>query len=285
MSKLATVIADETNIRYFTSLGFTDFNLHLIDYKKTPQEIKRIISASNINVRSIHVPFSDSDRVLIENIDKHNSIKYTAEIAELLYKDEPIYVVCHTQMGRTAADNPIILYTLVNSIDNLLAAYPKIIIAIENTMIFNSDLRSISQGALPDYTDMIRSLRSFSKFPDRICSVLDVCHAQSTVYTIKKIFPHWKINVEEYFSVNRDICKLYHFSNALGHGYFNTTHGIGFDSNYDEDKDRLQYYIKLYEKYIPTALFVYEISETDYKNRDEFANTIKLMELCGINVI
>lgn len=278
MSKSVTSIPNESHINYLKNMGFNDFNIHLLDQSLTPQRIKQIVASSNINVRSIHVPYSESERVLLENIKKTDSIHYGAMVSELLYTKDPIYLVCHTELGSSIYNNPDMLYTLINNINKLLATHPHTILAIENTMIFNSVTKSISQSALPDYSKLIAEIKKQSRYPDRICSVLDICHAQSTIYAIKKIFPYWKISIEEYFKEAQGICSVMHLSNSYNYGYTSSTHGIGFDDDFTDELNTLDYINELYEKYIPDALFIYEISEHDYSKRIELQKTVSSMK-------
>lgn len=283
MNRIVTSIPNESHIKYLKSMGFKNFNIHLLDQNTTPQKIKQIIASTGVSVKSIHVPYSDTEKVLLENINKTESIHYGAMISELLYSNEPIYLVCHTELGSSVYNTPEMLYTIVNRIDKLLSAHSHTILAIENTMIFNSLTQTISQSALPDYSKLIKELKKQSKYPDRICSVLDICHAQSTIYAIKKIFPYWKINLESYFKEAKDICSVMHLSNSYNYGYTPSSHGIGFDDDSTDELHTLDYINKLYETYIPNALFVYEISEHDYSERIELQKTINSMKKIGRN--
>lgn len=280
-NRIVTSIPNEKYISDLQKLGFSDFNIHLLDKSASPQKIKQMAVSSGINVRSVHVPYSDTDKVLIENIDRYGTMHYAAMTAELLAADQPVYIVCHTELGKTAAEHPEMIYNISTSIDELLSAYPHVILAIENTMIFNSFTMSISQSALPEYTEIIRQIRFTSNYPNRVCSVLDICHASSTIYTLKKIFPYWKINLEDYFTASSDICSMIHLSNSYNYGYTSTTHGVGFDSNCSDENLALKNIMNMYESYIPDALLVYEISESSYSKRTELKNTMKTMKQIG----
>lgn len=282
-NKIITAIPDEKQILQLKDMGFNDFNIHMVDKTITPQRIKQIVVSTGINVKSIHAPYSDSEEVLVENIDKYGAVHYAAMTAELLAKDEPIYLVCHTEFGATEYNHPDYLYKLSSSIDDLLNTHPHVILAIENTMLFNSYTQTISQSALPDYSKAIKTIKDLCDHKDRICSVLDVCHALSTIYAIKKVFPYWKINLEGYFSEAQDICSVIHVSNSYNYGYNANSHGVGFDSGFHDETGRLKHIVNLYEKYIPNALFVYEISESNYSERKELKNTIAAMEYLGFD--
>lgn len=278
---VVTTIANSKHIELLKGMGFSRFNLHLINKDVTPQQIKKIVSEADIDIISIHVPFSNSDQVLIENIGRYDAIPYTAQIANLLRKNEKIYVVCHTEMGKSIYEHPKMIYNISQSIDELLTAYPSIVLAIENTMIFNSFNRSISQGALPSYCDFVRLIKDKSKYPERICSVLDICHAKATIYTIRQIFSDWSISLEDYFKKNEGLCEVVHVANVYGTGYTKSTHGIGYDPAFMKDVSDLQSIINLFYTYIPDACFMYEISESDYDNRAELNNTMESMIKLG----
>ena len=281
MSKAITCIADEKQLAELKNMGFSEVALHIIDKDITPQKMTQILSQSGMKTISVHAPFTDKKDVLIENLSECSAIHLAAMTADLLCKGEEIFVVCHTELGNTAAEHPEMLYKMIEDIDHFLSYPPNIVLAIENTMVFNSDTQSISQSVLPNYTEVIKAIKNRSKYPDRICSVLDICHAQSTVFAIKQLFPGWKITLADYFRVSTGVCRLIHFANSYAFGYTKATHGTGFNAELHDEKLKLQTAMKLIDRYLPDAKFVYEISESDYSNRVELNHTLNSMKRLG----
>lgn len=282
---VATTIAKTEHLQLLKSLGFKEFNIHLLDKTISPQRIKQIVSAENIKVTSVHVPFSESDKVLLENIKDNTAFVFAAMTAELLRGKEMIYLVCHTELGKTQVEHPRMLFQLTQDINSFLSCHPHVILGIENTMILNSNTGSVSGSALPEYLDLVGFIRQNSDYPDRICAVLDICHAKSTIYSIKQMTGDWRINLESYFAKAKGICDILHVSNSTGHGYAKSEHGIGYDQSRSDDLLSLNSVIRLYRKYIPDAKFIYEISEKDYNERVELKNTMQAISRLGYDPI
>lgn len=172
---------------------------------------------------------------------------------------------------------------VLNCIGCILFKYPRIEIALENV----TPLREISKGTLHlannFYNDnilMAIELRKQLK-TDRIGTVLDVYHAEISKRFYETLMLHYSgvlplmdFSMDSYFKMNKDIVKLFHFSNTVRSGYGKGNHGEPFskDSYY-----KLKEYLDLYHKYEITAPITLEVAETDYIKSNGYAESYKLV--------
>lgn len=172
---------------------------------------------------------------------------------------------------------------VLNSIGCLLFKYPRIEIAIENV----TPLRECSKGILHlannFYNDNITMAIELRKQlnTDRIGTVLDTCHAEISKRFYESLLPNYyevlptiDFSMDSFFKNNKDIVKLFHFSNTVGDGCGTGKHGQPFS---EDSYKTLVKYLDLYHKYNIIAPITLEVAETDYLVSDGYKESYRLV--------
>lgn len=186
-----------------------------------------------------------------------------------------VKVVAH--IGNTTQN---LIGEILNFVQYLLCIFPHITLAIENEMIINIDgITRLSCGP-NDVPCFIRRVRKNlpENMRSRLGSVLDICHALSTIRIKNHIFgfddnKDELLQLEKYFVSGIDTCLICHFNNLQHYG-IGKEHGTGFFN----EEERFFDFLKLYQKYIPESDLVFEIREDDYSDAKNFENAIQLLK-------
>lgn len=244
------------------------------------------------NIKVVHTPllshYGLSD-VNIESLCDSDDFKLLDQVCYIANKageihDRNIIVVIHSESFH---DNIKLIgdtwKRIINCVGCLLFKYPRIEIAIENL----TPLKEIKNGNLHlannFYNDNVLMALELRKqlHTDRVGTVLDTCHAEISRRFYETLMLHYSgllplmdFSMDNYFSMNKDIVKLFHFSDTIRDGYGKGKHGQPFsDDRYFILKD----YLDLYHKYNITAPITLEVAEKDYTISDGYRESYRLV--------
>lgn len=199
-----------------------------------------------------------------------------------IYQKRMITVVVHLRNEIL----PISCEEIAQFLEMMFEKYVHCQIAIENVMVMNSKHEFRTAFRHSSVPEVVKGIREEirDEFKDRVWTVLDVCHALSSIRIEGLICEYENLffkkdekeMLKKYFIENKDICKIIHFNNARKLGINQRNHGVPFETI--EDIELMKYLLELYYKYIPEADFVIEIMETDYTNAVNFQNTVKQLQ-------
>jgi hypothetical protein len=248
-------------------------------YEETPslEEYLDTLLGTGLNIKIIHTPLVFGDDVEIDNFweDKNRDVFLkTCKLANMLGRklDKNILVVVHTSMDFKQDINNVEKITLIDKI--LLEAlnkYSNISVAIENIIpvVVNHKGFFGRNGFLNDNCLYIDYFINKYGFGDRIGTVLDICHALTTI----RLMEYCKIplSLEEFFDWNKKYIKLIHLANIGDNGYGKGNHGTGFIEG--KDIDLLSDVLDLYCKYEYNCQVTIEVYEEDYTNPINYIRT------------
>lgn len=267
---LARKALNENNIEIQLFEEFYDEEISLIEYINT-------IISSELNIDIIHTPLVDGEAVEIGHFyDKRikNIFLKTCELSNMLGSKlkKNILVIVHCAMNFKEDINNLNNIKLID--DTLLSTlnrYQNISIAIENIIpIVNNRTGFYGRGGfLNDNCLYVSYFIDKYGFKNRIGTVLDTCHALTTI----KLLQYCKIHVtlEQFFEWNKKNIKLIHLANIGGNGYGENNHGTGFIEG--EDLVLLNDIIRLYFKYDYGCPITIEVIEKKYINPVNYLRT------------
>ena len=251
-----------------------DFNQY------TKAQLDKTLSALHIkDLYVIHAPKTTKiNYMTMEDIvlgGYQNGFKNCFYLAEKIAKiyNHRVLIVIHCTLSYFDFTNwKYIREQATQMLTDLFFQYPEVDLAIENVIcVEERDGKSfrLTNGTMLDTVNIVEYFRYL--FGDRVGSVLDLCHAKISNMQWNALlntigYPQ-DYTIEDYFSINKGICKLIHFNNMRNNGY-GKDHGIGFDSD-EEVKELLSYY----EKYHFTCPLTLEIREDDYNNCINYKET------------
>lgn len=245
--------------------------------KTSLEEYLNIMVSTGLNIKIIHTPLAFGDDVQIDDLweDKKRDVFFkTCKLSNMLGSklDKNILVVVHTSMSFRQDINNIEKITLIDGI--LLEAlnkYPNISIAIENIIpvVVNQGGFFGRNGFLDDNCLYVEHFISKYGFNDRIGTVLDICHALTTIKLMK--YCKLPLSLEQFFDWNKNHIKLIHLANVGDNGYGKGNHGTGFIEG--EDIELLRDILNLYHKYDYCCQVTIEVYEKDYLNPINYLRT------------
>lgn len=235
----------------------------------------------------------------IENLVEKNSSKLWNDICllanSLSTKEIPtIYIVLHTELSlHCGNNNNETVKHITNEIKKMLDKYEHIIFLFENIMPLEFDKTGfiINRNNFIDdnvllVDELIKQLGK--KYSTRVGTVLDICHAQSTIKylkEIKRIFKkelNIKNNLKSYFKRNPYI-QIIHLNKAKGYG-FGENHGLGYKITNSKDMKKLEQICKYHQIYTKNAAMCLEVKEDDYLNCVNYSNTKEALHSCFHNL-
>ena len=267
---LARKKLSENNIEIQLFKNFYDEEISLVGYFNT-------IINSGLNISVIHTPLSAGEAVEINHFHeerKRNVFIKTCELSNMLgiSLKKNILVVVHCGMNFKEDINDFNKIKLID--DTLLFTlnkYPNISIAVENIIPLMAGPAGIygRNGFLNDNCLYVDYFINRYGFKDRIGTVLDTCHALTTI----KLLQYCKIDVtlDQFFDWNKENIKLIHLANIGDNGYGKGNHGIGFIEG--KDLELLSNIIELYFKYNYNCPITIEVIEKVYSNPVNYMKT------------
>lgn len=259
------------------------------------EEVFSLDSLLKHNIKAVHSPilnkFGMSD-INIESLCDDNNFKLLDQVCYIANKageihNRQIIVIIHSETFRGNMELVNSTWNrVVSRIGMILLKYPRVEIAIENLI----PIREMSKGILhlannffDDNIDMVLELRKQLN-TDRVGTVLDTCHAEVSIIffdAVKKAFPNdisdLDFSMDNYFRLNKDVVKLFHFSHTIGTGCKEGEHGMPFDN---DSKQIAKNYLSLYNKYDIKAPITLEVAETDYNISNGFKESKRIIDEC-----
>lgn len=290
----------EDNILAKESIGCDGVEIQLLDelidgklgQYHYAEEVFDLDNLLQHNIKAVHAPllshFGLSD-VNIESLCDSEDFKLLDQVCYIANKagdihNRQIIVIIHSESFH---DNMKLIgdtwKRTINSIGCLLFKYPRIEIAIENVTPLrecNKGIFHLANNFYNDNTTMAIELRKQLN-TDRIGTVLDTCHAEisrkfyeSLLVSYHDTLPTMDFSMENFFKNNKDVVKLFHFSNTVGDGYGTGKHGQPFS---EDSYETLEEYLDLYNKYNIKAPITLEVAETDYIASEGYKRSYELV--------
>lgn len=217
--------------------------IHLMDTEpSTPKEVEimtRNIAESGLKAVVIHSPM-DRKYILesFGNKEANERMHLVSKLAQNMHElnGEEIVVVIHQELSMEQLKDFGMIKRITGLMAELLKAYPNVKFAIENLQLIGIEGgQLISSGGFYDTPVKIAQYLRNKLNTDRIGTVLDTCHALSSVRIVKSLkeFNYYSdLCLEQYLEEYSDTLFLVHLSNAFNIG-FDMDHGRGFDSEED----------------------------------------------------
>lgn len=237
------------------------------------------------NIKVIHVPLRSGEEIVcIQYLAEYKYQEIFERVCSLaeevsVINKSNVLVVIHNDLNLEDYVNEDTKYLkILNYLKTLLKKYPNIRIGIENVIPYKPPLSSFSNGCLPIYTEFIRDLR-LKLNTDRIGSVLDTCHAMTTIKVMNFLNEHISrdisIDIEDFYKSNEDICFLVHLCNVEDLGFNKMEHGTGFT---EDDIRLLSTLMNFHRRYIKDAIITLEVAENDYTNCLVYSKSKKILD-------
>lgn len=261
--------------------GAKFIELHLnegdIITKKKRKEIVYNLKKLNLIAKVVHVPIDE--RFTIEGLLNENGfrvIENTCKLAQEISEEisQEMHIVMHQSLSLIQLKNWGMFEIIKGKMKYLLDTYPNIIINIENLTVFSmdSDKFELRNNYFNENINVCKELRFILK-TDRIGTVLDICHAISSIRILETFINknyHKQIYLRDYFLINKQFLNVIHLSNSIGFG-MGTGHGVGFDTK--EDLDLLKEILSYVEDINYKNIITLEICEKDYLDTIEYRKT------------
>lgn len=276
-----SIVEENQLLKSYTD-GFKCIELQLfkeVDTTSTTEYMHTIKEIPGLDIYSVHTPLLGYDEIAIEDFVGTKHTKYilrTMDLAEqlALHYNHDVNVVVHTSTNVYTLQKYVGIWdTLLQNLTMYLDTYPNTTISIENTTPLHSgnkqgkDYPIFHNGSFYDNVEIVKTLReALPDYAHRIFSLLDICHALTTVRTfnvlntaIKKV----DVSISKFIEVNAPYCHHIHFNNLRNLGWNPDEHGCGFEDT-QEDLDLLKEICTALEKFMPNAPCVFEMCEKDY---------------------
>ena len=260
----------ENNIEIQLFKQFYNEEVSLTEYFNT-------MISSGLNINIIHTPLMKGEAVEIQDFYKKEMkdiFLKTCKLSNMLGKklNNNILVIVHCAMNYEQDIKDVDEMKVID--DTILYAlkeYPNISIAIENIIpiVVSYTGPQGRNGFLNDNCLYVEYFINKYGFKDRIGTVLDTCHALTTI----KLLQYCKIPItlDQFFDWNKENIKLIHLANIGDNGYGINNHGTGFIEG--GDLELLNDIIKLYFKYNYICPITIEVIEEKYSNPINYLKT------------
>lgn len=232
------------------------------------QETFENIKKSELKIGAVHTPISSKYSIEgLLNVEGFRIIENTCNLASMIaeLQKKQIHVVLHQDLALEQLLDWGMYKTILEKIEGLLSQYEDIVINLENLSMhyFHETKIESRNNFFFENVELCKRLRK-DLSTNRIGTVLDTCHALSTIRHIKDFSNLGlckEIYLEEYFEENKDFLNIIHLANARDYGY-GEGHGVGFDTN--EDVFLLKSICKMIKDINFNGLLTLEVGENDY---------------------
>ena len=290
-------IHEETQLRNSVRDGFTSIELQLFSdfLTQTNEEVfKLVTSIEGLHVSSIHSPLLTDCELEIEDIADSNTrypLLKTFYLADMLGEHFGMMmpVVVHATSNITdLMRKKDTLYTIGREIDIALQLFPHLEICIENTIpvISKGDRYETKNSFLYDTVEICKFLRNHLK-TDRIYTVLDTCHALTSIRFMKETQNYTNmsaVSLEEFFRQNGELTRIIHLNNVIDLGLKPGQHSVTFLPNSVDDTILLKHITDYIQTYTPQAECVLEVNEEEYLINSNANKLLLLESLDKLNV-
>lgn len=238
----------------------------------TKKEIAERLNSIDANINIVHLKLLKNDATnlidfLETNEEFYEKIYSGFEFAEncaLIQKKEKIGVVIHGDLTIEHFNYLMQNQLFLDRMNIILGTFPHTEILIENIMILQSNKEGNyfvgRGGGLYEPCDFAKILNKKFK-TDRFRTVLDICHALSTLRIINHSF-NKNITLEDFFANYKDTIGLIHLSYCKDLG-FGKDHGLPYTKN---EMNELSEFLELYNKYNYDCPVTIEVQEDNYHN-------------------
>lgn len=217
----------------------------------------------------VHLPINSCDIA-----DLPDSLNTVGKTVEALYTDKKMVLVFHLMDSAYRTD--FVRKNIEDSISKLFLAFPKLEIAIENTLPFDHSDSVFRNAFHFENCEFVKNMGWI--FGERIGTVLDVCHAkisQQYMEHISKLYPSTnpeEYELEKFFYKNAKVCKVIHLSGIEGNG-LGEGHGKPLKSVEEAEE-----FASLYRKYSLKATVTLEVYERDYRKALNYSQSKDFLE-------
>jgi len=263
--------------------GAEHVELHLVredfNQERTLKDKVKVLQQSNLQVVVVHTPIRQEYNLEGLNTSEGKYIiNKTCELANKMGEIQggSVHVVVHAEHNLRQLQDYGMIREIDNEIRNILENYKFITLNIENlTMVGynqgNFVLRNTHQFSTVELCKFLRKELE----TERIGTVLDTCHALSTIYSMRDLVNNGiqnTITLEDYIEVNLPYMNVMHLANSIGYG-MGEDHGVPFVTTAD---------VKVLEDVIEQLLHsgynrvvTIEMVEEDYLNSVNFERAFK----------
>lgn len=231
----------------------------------------------NYPVVALHVPIS-KDMIMLEhlhNVEYRTAFKNICSLANFIgsVRETVITVVIHSEMCYDKMSKIGLLNDLTYILDDLLSVHTWVRVAVENVIPVNYDGVDIilRNNYKFDNVMMVKYLRSFMQYGDRLGTLLDIAHAIGSKRVHNTISDVLKLDVDklgyelsEYYRANKDYRFGIHLADMTGFGIKSKNHGTKL--NCGKESGPAIEPLVLYDKYEYSCYICPEIKEKDYNN-------------------
>ena len=231
----------------------------------------------NYPIVALHVPIS-KDMIMLEhlhNVEYRTAFKNICSLANFIgsVRETVVTVAIHSEMCYDKMLKIGLLNDLTYILDDMLSIFTWVRIAVENVVPVNYDGVDIilRNNYKFDNVTMVKYLRGFMQYGDRLGTLLDVAHAIGSKRVHNTISDVLKLDVNksgyelsEYYNANKDYCFGIHLANMTGFGIKSKNHGTKID--YSKESGPAIEPLVLYDAYGYSCYICPEIKEKDYNN-------------------
>lgn len=261
-------------------------NKFTANYKGTAEYLE-LLSEDISVIKFIHSPLKfgqyKRDAINIEDLQDSFAIEVLQNVCDLAEEigkinNSQIGVIVHTGINMVDLNLNLNLRTyLLSQFGYLLTRYPHVNLYIENVICTSTREKEalyFTNGALPNYIDIINFFRKQLNKPERIYGVLDICHAFSTVRMLRGCGSFY--DLDDFFKRmnNNNAIGLIHLAYLDNLGIQTGEHAIGYT---EETYPELKYVMSLYNRYGFTCPITIEVNEQDYSQYNVYKETRKLL--------
>lgn len=240
----------------------------------------RIKENCKLHFSVVHSPLIAGDDVNIEYVCNHKDLHRLRETVKLAgfisnHQDSIVKVVFHTNLSYTEYEKfPYIFECILQFFEDIFYRYPKLEFCFENVvpvMIMKNGGFRMRNGCFEDSVYLANRLNSYFS-TKRFGTVLDTCHAKTTIEVLKRHSDVFTLTLEDFFRINENVCKLVHLADLVDVGYKPNQHGVLF-----QEEASMHEILSLYEQYIPGCEITIEIKEDDYTLCTNFIHNLEML--------
>lgn len=279
--------------------GFRNLEMQLISRKVTEEEYKNtenMICNDKIDISVVHTPLITYNKDISEEIELsmdrllipeyfemfEDTCKYAQFIADI--EQKRIKVVIHNDFAKNIwKETNLIEEKIGQKIKSVLDRYPEVDLVVEN----GSAISEKNFNTIFNMEDVTYAVKELNKIVgNKVKTLIDTCHIMMNWEAWKRVtdgedVSSWE-NVFKQASDGIEI-GLIHLNNMRDNGIVD--HGLAFDSENEEDMEKLKQIMENYEKYTDCEITI-EVREEDYLARPyNLLTTKKALETLGYELV
>lgn len=282
---------NDAQLRHAVGLGADGIELQLYEeFYVSPKSVKTYGWGKFVNLQrlaqypitAIHMPIRKENSTNFENllvVDHANVFTNICSLANAIGQERTsrVLVVMHCEMSYNQLNETGLLELIAEKLRIILAKYPYVELGIENLMpIVTKDNKvGLRNGFADSNVQLVKDLR-MRLHVNRIGTVLDMCHALSSIRIMQEIYtnildmPDAMCGVEYYMRSNAGVCSEIHLASVKGFGFKEDEHGVAFD---EQSPMSIEAFVEMYRDMHYECPICIEMREQDYCNRLNFIKT------------